>query len=581
MSKLTIKPIDAPDRIINYWKNEKFVVLCILFFGLTFNISMILGPIYQGKLIDKLVNGDSSQSILILALIFVGLIFVIQVLRYFKRFYIRRFANSTSALMRLMIYNTIMHKSIAELDEESTGNLMTRTISDVDLCVEGMRKFTTEIFDTGVLMISYIITLGFIDSQVTLISCLFIPIAMMIAEKLKKIIYRFSIEYRQKSSEIAELTYDYVDNAMMYRVNGVESRNLQAYNNALEDLQHKAIKALLLENAMQPIYNVIAMTGVVAVLYYGGTNVIQGDWRLGVFITYLTMFTALAVKASKAAKLFNSVQKSRISWLRIKPYLSDYKSETAMGNRVPTKVNLQVEQLSFRYSEDKEAVIENIEFEAKSGDIVGITGPVACGKSSLGLALTGMYPFVGHIKINGKPIESFDKKTLSEMIAYMEHAPHLLSESIYNNITLGSDKDISDVLKVVCMDEEIMSMKDGQNTMVGSHGVRLSGGQQARIALARTLLNKNKIIILDDPFSAVDMKTESKIIEHLKRHYQESLIIIVSHRLSVFKDVSQIILLQRHQDAIYGTHEQMMNRSDLYARIFNLQYPEGGAGDEA
>lgn len=581
LSKLTIKPIEAPDRIINYWKNEKIVVLCILFFGLSFNISMILGPIYQGKLIDKIVNGDSSQSVLNIAFIFVGVIFAIQMLRYFKRFYIRRFANSTSALMRLMIYNTIMHKSISELDEESTGNLMTRTISDVDLCVEGMRKFTTEIFDTGVLMLSYIVTLAVIDVKVTLLSCLFIPIAMLCAEKLKKIIYKFAIDYRHKNSEIAELTLDRVTNAMMYRVNGVETLNREVYETEIQDFQHKAVKALLFENAMQPIYNVIAMIGVVAVLYLGGIYVIEGEWRLGIFITYLAMFTALAVKASKAAKLFNAIQKSKISWLRIKPYLTNYQSKSSTVTNDQTTVDLHVTALSFRYSEDREPIIKNISFEAKSGDLIGITGPVACGKSTLGLALTGMYPYMGSIKINDRPIESYEQETLSNLIAYMEHDPHLLSDTIYNNIALGSGKEIQDVLKVVCMDEEIKAMPDGQDTLVGSGGIRLSGGQQARIALARTLLNKNKIIILDDPFSAVDMKTEMTIIKNIKSNYSDCLIIIISHRLSIFNEVNQIILLQGQHDALYGTHDELIRTSELYSKIYSLQYPEGGESYEA
>ena len=580
VSKLTIKPIETPDRLINYWKNEKKVVLFIFLFGLTFNISMILGPIYQGKLIDKIVKGDISQSILILAIFFVGLIALIQTLRYFKRFYIRRFANSTSALMRLMIYNTIMHKSVTKLDEERTGNIMTRTISDVDLCVEGMRKFTTEIFDTGVLMVSYIVVLCMIDIKITLMSCLFIPIAMMIAEKLKKVIYKFTIDYRQKSSELTELTNDCVDNALMYRVNGVEIINRTIYKNALEDLQNKAIKALRLENAMQPIYNVIAMAGVVAVLYYGGTNVILGEWRLGAFITYLTMFTALAVKASKAAKLFNSVQKSKISWMRIKPYLSDYQSNQVGGEIFHSKVNLKVENLSFRYSEDQNQIVKSINFQAKSGEIVGITGPVACGKSTLALALTGMYPYEGRIEINGKPIETYPTETLSNSIAYMEHEPHLLSDTLYNNITLGENKAINEVLKIVCIDEEVNAMKDGYNTMIGSYGLRLSGGQQARIALARTLLNKKKIIILDDPFSAIDMNTEKQIIKNIKNHYSESLIIIISHRLSIFKEVDQIIFLQNHKNTLYGTHEALMIQSELYSKIVHLQEAEGGGANE-
>ena len=140
MAKLKIEPMKQPDKIINYWKKEKFVVACIVIFGLTFNIATIIGPIYQGKLIDSIVSGNDLSSVMILAVTFVALIAVIQLMRYFKRFYIRRFANSSNATMRLMIYNNIMNKSIEELDKENIGNLMTRAISDVDICVEGMRK---------------------------------------------------------------------------------------------------------------------------------------------------------------------------------------------------------------------------------------------------------------------------------------------------------------------------------------------------------------------------------------------------------------------------------------------------------
>ena len=155
MSKLKVEPMKHPEKIINYWKKEKFVVTCIVIFGLSFNISTILGPIYQGKLIDSIVSGSSLHSVILLAATYIGIIGTIQMLSYFKRFYIRRFANSTSAVMRLMIYNNIMHKSTSELDNENIGYLMTRAVSDVDLCVEGMRKFTTEIFDNSALCSFY------------------------------------------------------------------------------------------------------------------------------------------------------------------------------------------------------------------------------------------------------------------------------------------------------------------------------------------------------------------------------------------------------------------------------------------
>jgi len=579
MAKLKIEPMKQPNKIINYWKKEKFVVACIIIFGLSFNSATVLGPIYQGKLIDSIVSGSDLSSVVKLVITFVALIGAIQLLRYFKRFYIRRFANSTSSTMRLMIYNNIMHKSTSELDNENTGNLMTRAISDVDLCVEGMRKFTTELFDTGVLMAAYLISLLVYDVKITLLSILFIPIAMVLAEKLKNIIYKYSIAFRKKSSEVADITYDAIENALLYRVNGLGSQNRAKYNVDLEDLQNKAIKANILENSMQPIYNVIAMLGVILVIYLGGNKVINGIWTVGVFSTYVIMFTAMANKASKAAKLFNSVQKSQVSWKRIKPYLAEYQSKATTSSIKRETTRLSVENLSFSYPDANNNIIENISFEAKQGEIIGVTGSVASGKSTLGVALLGLYPYIGSIKIDGKELKAYTEYERSQMISYLGHKPQLLSDTIYNNITLGNEQDITSVLKDVCFGTDLAAMPEGEKTLVGNSGIRLSGGQQARIALARALINKNKIIILDDPFSAVDMKTEGEIIENLKNNYKDSIIILISHRLATFNKINQIVLLHSDKSETYGTHDELMKTSELYATIFNLQCTEGGDND--
>lgn len=579
MKDIKIKQIENPDKIISYWKNEKFVVALIVFFGLTFNGGTVLGPIYQGKLIDAILQGDSLSTLIILGIKFVGIITIIQLMRYFKRLYIRRFANNTSATMRFMIYNNIMDKSITQLDNENAGNLMTRAISDVELCVEGMRKFTTEVFDTGVLMLSYFISMLIYDVRITVLASIFIPAAMILAEKLKAVIYKYSIAFRTKSSEVADLTYDTIENAILYRVNGIEKQNQDRYNIELEDLQNKAIKAHILENSMQPIYNVIAMLGVIIVIYLGGNKVIDGSWTVGVFSAYISIFTAMAVKASKAAKLFNSIQKSQVSWKRIKPYLAEYHRKDTTTSIEKDKTSLIIDNLSFTYPMGKDNIIENISFEAKEGEIIGVTGPIACGKTTLGIALLGQYPYLGSIKIDGKELKSYSEYERSQMISYLGHRPQLLSDTIYNNITLGDKKDISSILKDICFENDLKSMAEGELTVVGNSGIRLSGGQQSRIALARTLIRKSKIIILDDPFSAIDMKTEEKIIGNLRKNYKDSIIVLISHRLSIFTKINKILLLQDNKTVIYGTHSELMEKSDLYRSIYDLQSRGGSTGE--
>jgi ABC-type multidrug transport system fused ATPase/permease subunit len=585
LTTLKVEPIKGPNKIVNYWKKEKVVVAAIIFFGLTFNIAIVLGPIYQGKLLDALLMKEPYVDVLKIAGIFVLLVFGIQVMRFFKRFYIRRFANSTLSTMRLMIYNNLMDRKVNSHSKEDVGNLTTRAISDVDACVEGMRKFTTEIFDTGVLMASYFVSMILYDLKITIMVSVFIPLAMFLAEKLKLVIYKRTSEYRLKKSEMASLTYESVENTMLYRANGLEVFYRSRYEEELTDLEKKSINASILENAMQPVYKIIAMLGVIPMIYFGGMKVIEGSWTVGAFSTYFTMLAALALKASKAAKLFNSVQKSKVSWTRIKPYLSEYvtfpiEAREQLGLEEPF---LKVENLSFSYpsaAKERDPVIQNISFTGRKGMLIGITGPIASGKSTLGLALLGLYPYEGSIEITGKELKEIPVEKRSSLISYQGHRPSLFSDTLAENIMLGREGDLSKAIKAAGLKADLQLMPEGKDTKVGNMGIRLSGGQQARVALARALYGENPIIVLDDPFSAVDMKTEEEIIKNLKSMYRESIILLISHRISIFKETDLVILFDQEKNTVYGTHEELMEKSKTYHAIYSIQSTVGVDIDE-
>ena len=574
MKSLNLKPAKKPDHLISYWQREWKIAAAIIFFGVTFNSCMSFGPILQGRLIDTIVSGKSLQAVIHQSLIFVGMILFIQIMRFFKRYYVRLFANRTSATMRMMIYNNIMNRGIIELRQESTGDLMTKAVSDVELCVEGMRKVTTEIFDTGVLMIGYLISMLVYDAKITILSVLFVPAAMWLAERLKKIIVKFSKTYRQQTGKVADLTYYNVDHALLYRINGIESINQTTYSTELDDLEHKAVKATVLENSMQPIYNVIAQIGILAIIYFCGIKVIAGDWTVGMFSAYFLIFAALTTKASKAAKLFNSAQKAQVSWQRIKPYLSEYKTKDTADRKEEAAASLDVRNLSFSYPGSTEVVIDHINFAVRSREIVGVTGPIASGKSTLGVALQGQYPYSGSVKFNGTELSDFSEYELSQRVSYLGHQPELLSDTIYNNITLGEGGDILPVLHHVCFDQDLAAMPEGIYTTVGSSGIRLSGGQQARIALARALYRKSRLLILDDPFSAVDMATESAILSNIHKNYTDRIIILISHRISCFPQTNHILFLNSDKSILHGTHQEIMQKSPLYASIFAMQTGE-------
>ena len=571
MRNSPIKSIKNPDKIKNYWIKEKKSVILLTLFGILYDVGMVARPIYQGKLIDALIAKVNFNNLIKLSLTFIFIIGMVQFFRYLKRYYVRQFANATTATMRFMIYNNILHKEEKELNDENMGSLMTKAISDVDVCVEGMRKSTTEVFDTGVLFITYLVTLLQYDVKITLYACIFIPAAVFIAEKMKKIIFKFTKAYRSQLSQVSDITYDRIDNAILYRLYGREADNRVVYEEELEDFEKKAIVANIWENAMQPIYNVIARGGIVFVIIMAGEKVYEGSFTVGVFSAYISIFAIMAAKASRIARLFNTIQKSSVSWKRIKSFLKEYKEIDKTRGIISKETKLEIENLYLKYDKSSDYIIKNLNFKARENNIVGITGPIGCGKSTLGRVFLGNINYEGSIKIDNKELRDYSEYERSKIISYMGHDAHLISDTIYNNITMGDDGDISHVLKMVCFDEDLKSMENGIETLVGNGGVRLSGGQQARIALARTLYHKNKILILDDPFSAVDMKTEKNIIDNLRANYGDCLILLISHRLAIFKYLNQIILINEDKTLEYGNHQKLIENSKLYNQLYLLQ----------
>lgn len=571
MRNSPIKAIKNPDKIKNYWIKEKKSVILLTLFGILYDVGMVARPIYQGKLIDALIAKVNFNNLIKLSLTFIFIIGMVQFFRYLKRYYVRQFANATTATMRFMIYNNILHKEEKELNDENMGSLMTKAISDVDVCVEGMRKSTTEVFDTGVLFITYLVTLLQYDVKITLYACIFIPAAVFIAEKMKKIIFKFTKAYRSQLSQVSDITYDRIDNAILYRLYGREADNRVVYEEELEDFEKKAIVANIWENAMQPIYNVIAMGGIVFVIIMAGEKVYEGSFTVGVFSAYISIFAIMAAKASRIARLFNTIQKSSVSWNRIKPFLKEYKEIDKTRGIISKETKIEIENLYLKYDKSSDYIIKNLNFKARENNIVGITGPIGCGKSTLGRVFLGNINYEGSIKIDNKELRDYSEYERSKIISYMGHDAHLISDTIYNNITMGDEGDISHVLKMVCFDEDLKSMENGIETLVGNGGVRLSGGQQARIALARTLYHKNKILILDDPFSAVDMKTEKNIIDNLRANYGDCLILLISHRLAIFKYLNQIILINEDKTLEYGNHQKLIENSKLYNQLYLLQ----------
>lgn len=584
INEMQRKKISGPDRILSYFKMQWPILLAVTVSGLIYNIGLLAGPWYEGQMTGCLVNilgGNAGYSdMLVLVISYVTVIAVVQISRYIKRFYVRRFANNVNRDMKEILYGSLVHRSRAQLEEEGAGNVMTKAILDVDDCVEGMRKFTTEIFDTGVALAAYAGLLLYYDWRLAILSMLFLPVSYVLAEKMKSNVQRTGAAYKEQSGALSAATLDRATNAITYRVYGREKEREQAYEENLTAYEKSAVRANIWSTAFPPLYRIISMIGVLFILYFGSKNVLGNGWKVwnvASFTTFLSCFIKLSVKSSHAAKLFNAVHKAQVSWKRIKPLMKEDSYED--DNRLLKPGILEVSHVSFAYP-GGEKIYEDLSFLAAPGQIIGVTGAVACGKSTLGKTFLCEYPYEGRICFHGKELSQMTKTEQNGMIGYLGHDPELFNDTVRNNILLGDDDDPEKYLKAVCFDGEVAEMEEGMDTIVENGGIRLSGGQAQRLALARTLCHKRPVMILDDPFSALDRKTEEEVFANLRKLTADSIVILLSHRLYLFPKMDQMLWMEDGK-VTAGTHEQILEKCPEYARLYEAQAGSDGSREHA
>ena len=571
-----------PDSIAAYFRLEWLPLTLITLSGLAYNVGLLAGPWFEGRLAqclaDILGGNETATAMTALAAGYILVTLLVQAARFIKRFYVRRFANNINRRMKGVLYANLVRQSRGALEKQGAGELMTKAISDVDDCAEGIRKFTTEVFDTGVALAGYIVVLFVYDRHLALLCMIFPPISYICAEKMKKPVQRAGAAYKKAAAALSAATLDRAKNAVTYRVYGCEDAQEARYEAALDGYEQAAVRANVWQAALPPLYLAASNLSVLFILWFGAKNVLGTGWRawdIAAFTTFLSCFMKTAVKSSKAAKLFNAVQRAEVSWKRIKPMMKTPRALEPLA--IPAAQRVEVSGLSFCY-DGGSPIFEGVSFSAQPGDIIGVTGPVACGKSTLGRVFLCERPYGGSVRIGGRELSELSPREAASTVGYLGHDPELWNDTVEENVLCGEAGDAMRFLSLTALDGEVRAMEQGLQTVVGSGGVRLSGGQAQRLALARTLAHPRPVLVLDDPFSALDRQTEDEVFARLKACAQDRIVILISHRLYHFPELRQIVFMQDGK-ADVGTHEALCASVPAYRALYESQ--TGGAAHEA
>ena len=569
-----------PDRIGTYFRVEWRPLAFVTISGLVYNIGLLATPWFEGRLTqclaDILGGSETAAQMAMLVLAYILVTLLVQAARFIKRFYVRRFANNINRRMKGILYANLVRQSRAALEKEGAGELMTKAISDVDDCVEGMRKFTTEVFDTGVALAGYAVMLLVYDWRLAILSLLFTPFSYVCAAWMKKPVQRAGAAYKKAAGALSGATLDRAQNAVTYRIYGCEDTRVEKYEDTLNRYEKTAVRNNVWQSALPPLYLAASEAGVLFILWFGAKNVLGTGWSawdIAAFTTFLSCFTKLVVKSSKVAKLFNSVQKAEVSWKRIKPLMKNPEQLDALN--VPAAEDVTLKDLSFAYGE--EPVFTGLSLTAHPGEIIGVTGPVACGKSTFGRVFLCEAPYGGSARFGGKEFSALTPRQISATVGYLGHDPELSADTVQNNVLCGSEQDAMPYLAAAALKDEVNAMENGLETVIGPSGARLSGGQAQRLALARTLAHPRPVLVLDDPFSALDRSTEDTVFADLQAYAKDKVVFLISHRLYHFPRMQKIIFMDGGKTTV-GTHEELMASAPVYRQLYESQ--TGQKGDE-
>ena len=571
----------CPDRVLSYFRLEWLPLAFVTLSGLVYNIGLLATPWFEGRLAqclaDILGGSETAAKMAVLVSAYILVTLLVQAARFVKRFYVRRFANNIDRRMKGILYANLVRQSRAALEKEGAGELMTKAISDVDDCVEGMRKFTTEVFDTGVALVGYAVMLLVYDWRLALLSLLFTPVSYVCAAWMKKPVQRAGAAYKKAAGVLSAATLDRAQNAVTYRIYGCEDARAEKYEDALNTYEKTAVRSNVWQSALPPLYLAASEAGVLFILWFGAKNVLGTGWSvwdIAAFTTFLSCFTKLVVKSSKAAKLFNAVQKAEVSWTRIKPLMKQ--PEQLAPLRIPEPADVTLENLSFAYG--GEPVFTGLSLTARPGDIIGITGPVACGKSTLGRVFLCEAPYGGSARFGGTEFSALTPRQISATVGYLGHDPELSADTVQNNVLCGSEQEAEPYLAEAALDDEVRRMEQGLETVIGPGGTRLSGGQAQRLALARTLAHPRPVLVLDDPFSALDRNTEDIVFRNLQEYAKDKVVFLISHRLYHFPQMQQVIFMDGGKTTV-GTHAELMAAEPVYLQLYESQTSQkGGEG---
>lgn len=566
-----------------FFKQEKKHYVIGVFSLLCVALVQLVPPKVIGIIIDEIADKNLSMRFIVF---WIAVLIGSAILQYLFRFIWRVNIWGSAARLekelrqRLFIHFTRMDSMFYQ--KYRTGDLMAHATNDLNaiqnVAGAGILTFADSVITGGTTIITMIL---FIDWRLTLLALIPLPLLAVTSRILGSKLHDAFRESQEAFSSINDKTQETITGIKVIKTFGQEQEDLADFQEKIEQAITKNKRVNFLDALFDPFITLIIGLSYVLTIILGGKYVLDGTITIGQMVSFISYIGMLVWPMFAIGRLFNVLERGNASYDRVNELLHEktHIVEQLGAVKTPAKEELNVEIAQFHYPKEELPALEQIKFAIKEGDTLGIVGKTGAGKTTIMKLLMREYDdYQGQIKFGGRSIKEYSLDALLHSIGYVPQDHFLFSMTIRENIRFSdpklSNEEVEAAASLASINQEIKELPKGYETLVGERGVSLSGGQKQRISIARALIQNPELLILDDALSAVDAKTEERILRNLKEIRQSKTTIIAAHRLSSVMHADEIIVIDKGQIVERGRHAELLALGGWYKQMWEKQQLE-------
>ncbi|MCD8808344.1 ABC transporter ATP-binding protein/permease [Mammaliicoccus sciuri] len=558
----------------DHWKRYSIAIILLLIA----NVVEVLPPWIVGQTIDKISDRSLTEQIYYqLVIIFIIVLILSYIVNYIWRTLIFSGSQILESLMRRKLMQKFLSMSPTFFEKNRTGDLMAKSTNDLNQIRNTAGIGILTLIDSTTFMGTIILTMGITVSwKLTLCALIPLPLLAILEIELGKRIHKRYLISQKSFGDMNDSVLESIEGVRVTRAYVQEDKLNKYFKNMTESVVEKFMNVEKMDAFFQPITIIITAMSQVIGIGYGAFLVNSGEMTIGGLISFTVYLNMLVWPMFSVGILINIMQRGNASIDRVEETLNEAETVIDVENKGIPSHDLGMNSVVFKYPSSESINLNNINIILGKGETLGIVGATGSGKTTLIKQILKEYPTGdGEIVLGDTNINQISKSDLRSLIGYVSQENILFSRSIRDNIRFGktdaTDNEIEEAIKLAYFEKDIERLPQGLETLVGEKGIAISGGQKQRIAIARALIMDPKILILDDALSAVDAKTEKKIIQNIQKYRQSKTTIIATHRLSGVKHANQIVVMDHGEITESGTHDQLLQMNGWYKSQFERQ----------